>query len=214
MEILFAFGFSVFCFWMANKLQKQENENSVIENPNKPNETQNNPMGFLATQTNLKPKKRRNYSEQTKQRMFKNLCIKFNKTGIMSINCKKPNETITKLHFGKNSFYNKNTFEDLRICRHYEGLAQRIYGTIEQSTNAFMCVLYLDLFGNWDNLDKKWSMGTIFPNAYANAFQEDLPMEKFEEIFLFNANSLCKSLQFKPPITPEQAWEKIKTYNP
>ena len=90
----------------------------------------------------------------------------------------------------------------MRICRHYEGLAWLKLGNKEQATNAFMSVLYLDLFGNWDISNKKWFGGSIFPNAYKKAFQENLSMEKFEEIFLFNANNLVKTLQFKPPIIP------------
>ena len=73
-------------------------------------------------------------------------------------------------------------------------------------------VLYLDLFGDYDILDKKWDSGTVFPHAYDAAFQEDLSLEKFEEIFIFNANSLVETLQFAPPITPEEAWQKILEY--
>ena len=58
----------------------------------------------------------------------------------------------------------------------------------------------------------EWEDGFIAPAIYESAFKEDLPLEKFEEIFLFNANSLVETLQFKPPITPEKAWEKILEY--
>lgn len=147
-----------------------------------------------------------------KYRQFCGLCRKLNQTGLIYVSEKDIQGTITKLHFGKKSFYNKNSFFDLRICRYYEGMIQEIYGPEEQATNAYMSVLYLDLLGDYDTLDKKWRSGAVYPNAYNRAFQEDLPIEKFEEIFLFNANSLVETLQFKPPITPEKAWEKILEY--
>jgi hypothetical protein len=65
-----------------------------------------------------------------------------------------------------------------------------------------MSVLYIDLIES----------GKVFKNAYQKAFKEKLTEEKFKEIFLFNANSLLKTLQFKPPISPEQAWQKIIEY--
>lgn len=148
----------------------------------------------------------------SKYRKFCSLCRKLNQTGIIHVNEKDIQGTIAKLHFGEKSFYNKKTFFDLRICRYYEGMVQEIYGTVEQATNAYMSVLYLDLFGNYDTLEYQWSDGNIFPHAYEAAFQEDLPLEKFEEIFLFNANSLVENLQFTPPITPQEAWQEILKY--
>jgi len=52
----------------------------------------------------------------------------------------------------------------------------------------------------------------IAPAIYGWAFDEDLPLEKFEQIFKFNANSLIETLQFKVPITPDEAWEKVIEY--
>ena len=158
---------------------------------------------------NLFIEEREKYS---KYRQFCGLCRKLNQTGLIYVNEKDIQGTITKLHFGKKSFYNKNSFFDLRICRYYEGMVQEIYGTKEQATNAYMSVLYLDLFGNYNILDKKWDCGTVFPNSYDTAFQENLSIEKFEEIFINNANSLIEVLQFTPPITPQEAWEKILEY--
>ena len=91
---------------------------------------------------------------------------------------------------------------DLRICRYYEGKFQRLYGTIEQSTNAFMSVLYIDIIES----------NKVFDKAYKEAFKEKLTLEKFEEIFIFNANSLAKTLRFESKITPQKAWEKILEY--
>lgn len=150
--------------------------------------------------------------EYNKYKKFCGLCRKINQSKLIYVNEKDIQGTIIKLHLGKKTFYQRNTFFDLRISRHCEGLIQLIYGTPQQATNAFMSVLYMDLFGNYDILDKKWDLGSVHPNAYANAFNEDLTLEKFEKIFLANANSLVKVLQFTPPIMPEEAWQKILEY--
>ena len=145
-----------------------------------------------------KPKKKR-----TKETTYINLCKKFKAGGgLVPIYEDDPQKTITNLHFGRKEFYTKKYLFDLRICRYFEGKIQRIYGTKEQATNAFMSVLYLDLIES-----KK-----VFPNAYKEAFKEKLSIEKFKEIFLFNANSLAETLQFKAPISPEKAWKKILEY--
>lgn len=133
------------------------------------------------------------------------------------------------LGLGLPEYYKKENLNDLRECKLYEAELQERYGTTQQATNAYMKLLYIDLMGDYCELysdsdcDKKelkadgfkeWDNGFIAPAIYECAFKEDLSMEKFEEIFLFNANNLVETLQFKPPITPQQAWEKIKTYNP
>lgn len=139
----------------------------------------------------------------TKETTYINLCKKFKSTGIpVYISLDNPQETITNLHYGRKEFYTKEHLFTLRICRYYEGKFQRLYGTIEQSTNAFMSVLYIDIIES----------NKVFDKAYKEAFKEKLSIEKLKEIFLFNANSLIKTLQFKPPITPQQAWEKILEY--
>ena len=158
-----------------------------------------------------KPKK---YTKRTKEEQWACFCEKVRGLNLVYLKSNNPNDVIGALHFGKKEYYKKTEFDALRVCRCYEGMAWEKLGNKEQATNAFMSVLYLDLLGNWDSLDKKWSNGKIHSHAYKSAFQENLSMEKFEEIFLFNANNLVETLQFKPPITPQQAWEKIKSYNP
>ncbi len=134
---------------------------------------------------------------------------------------------ITYLHLGSPDFYKKENINKLRESRYYEGKFQNIYGTVEQSTNAFMSVLYIDLIGDYCELYndvnytkdelredgfEEWSEGFIAPAIYSYAFQEDLTLEKNKEIFMFNANSLVKLLQFTPPISPEEAWQRILEY--
>lgn len=134
---------------------------------------------------------------------------------------------ISYLHLGLPIYYKKEQVHKLRECRFFEGEFQKDYGTQEQATNAFMSVLYLDLIGDYNTLFsdsdftkkelkemgcKEWNHGSIAPGIYERAFKEDLSLEKFEEIFIFNANSLLKTLQFKPPITPKEAWVKILEY--
>lgn len=131
------------------------------------------------------------------------------------------------LHLGIPDFYKKQNLNKLRECRFFEGYFQNTYGTIQQATNAFMTVLYIDLMGEYctlyDDKDytkkelkedgfKEWNHAFIAPAIFGFAFEEDLPIEKFKEIFLFNANCLIKQLQFTPPITPEKAWQKILEY--
>ena len=163
----------------------------------------------------LKPKhKSKKYIKRTKEEQWAYFCERVRGLNLVYLKSNSPNDVTGALHFGKKEYYKKTEFDALRVCRCYEGIAWEKLGNKEQATNAYMSVLYLDLLGNWDILGKKGSSGSIFPNAYKKAFQENLLMEKFEEIFLFNANNLVETLQFKPPITPQQAWEKIKTYNP
>jgi hypothetical protein len=148
-------------------------------------------------------KENKTTKKRTKETTYLNLCKKFKDSGIpISLSFENPQDAIFKLHLGKKEFYTKEHILDLRICRYFEGKIQRLYGTIEQSTNAFMSVLYIDL------IDSK----QVFSKAYKEAFKEKLTEEKFKEIFLFNANSLLKTLQFKPQITPEEAWQKIIEY--
>lgn len=141
--------------------------------------------------------------KSTKETTYINLCKKFKTTGIpVLISFDNPQKTITNLHFGRVDFYTEEHLLDLRICRYYEGKIQRLYGTTGQATNAFMSVLYIDLIES----DK------IFSKTYKEAFREKLTIDKFEKIFLFNANNLAKTLRFEPKITPQQAWEKILEY--
>ena len=141
--------------------------------------------------------------KRTKETTYINLCKKFKSTGIpVNISLDNPQETITSLHFGRKEFYTKEHLLDLRICRYYEGKIQKLYGTIEQATNAFMSVLYIDIIES----------NKVFDKAYKEAFKENLTIEKFEEIFMFNSNSLAKSLRFEPKVTPQKAWEKILEY--
>lgn len=147
--------------------------------------------------------KKKHITKRTKETTYLNLCKKFKDGGIpIDIPFENPQDAIFMLHLGRKEFYTKEHIFDLRICRYFEGKIQKLYGTIEQATNAFMSVLYIDLI----------DCGQVFPKAYKEAFKEKLSLEKFEEIFLANANSLAKVLQFTPPITPEEAWQKILEY--
>lgn len=154
-------------------------------------------FNFIKKLFKKKPQKR------TKEITYINLCKKFKSTGIpVYISLDNPQETITNLHYGRKEFYTKEHLLTLRICRYYEGKFQRLYGTIERSTNAFMSVLYIDIIES----------NKVFDKAYKEAFKENLTLEKFEEIFIFNANSLAKTLRFESKITPQKAWEKILEY--
>jgi len=122
------------------------------------------------------------------------------------------------LHLGIPEYYQKENrgLTKLKNCRMYEGQLHRLYGNKEQAMNAFMQLIYLDLMGDYCELysdpDSEWSDGYIAPGIFAAAFDEDLSIEKFEQIFKFNANSLIETLQFKVPITPDEAWEKVLEY--
>lgn len=52
----------------------------------------------------------------------------------------------------------------------------------------------------------------LAPAIYQWAFEEDLTIEKFEQIFKFNAKNLQEQIKPKPIITPEKAWDKILEY--
>lgn len=153
-------------------------------------------------------------------RKYIKLCDTIIHTGLISVSKSNPQATITKLHFGKKIYYkNKKYLDDLRAVRFYEGEIHNIYGTIGQATNAFMTVLYIDLCGNYnlkydyDKAESEWSQGFIAPGIYKRAFKENLPLEKFEEIFKFNANSLINTIQYTLPISPDDAWQKILEYH-
>lgn len=154
-----------------------------------------------------------NYKNYTK------LCDTIIQTGLMSVSKSNPQVTITKLHFGKKIYYkNKKYLSDLRMARFYEGEIQKIYGTIEQATNAFMTVLYIDLCGDYngmydyDKSEPEWHGGIIAPGIYSRAFREKLSLEKFEKIFKFNAESLANTIQYSLPVSPNEAWQKILEY--
>lgn len=117
-------------------------------------------------------------------------------------------QVITALHFGKPEYYKKENICKLRNCRLIEGQIQLLYSTVQQATNSFMQILYLDILDD-SLMDVKT---TIAPSIYKWAFQEDLPVEKFENIFIFNAESLSKQLHFRKPITPQEAWGIILEY--
>ena len=313
MEILFAFGFSVFCFWVASKLQKTQ-KSGLVSFPNACNSSKEydkrkkektklivNDFYFwekLETEVFLNGKKLlKNWAcpycgeklPVRKGNTFNCLCcgnkvykkkeVVIKEEGLYTKEQRDKIEDVwseyykrsalieiwqyldkiiipepTMLHLGiaiknkltedKNKnietllfnlglglpeYYKKENLNDLRQCKLYEAELQERYGTIQQATNAYMKLLYIDLMGDYCELYsdsdynkkelkadgfKEWDNGSIAPAIYEGAFQEDLPMEKFEEIFLFNAKNLVETLQFEPPITPEQAWEKIKNYNP
>lgn len=135
-------------------------------------------------------------------------------------------QAIIDLHFGKKSIYTKQGFKELRRFRFMEAELQAFCGNITQATNTYMTILYIDLIGDYctlydfpEELDKEtieefpeWSHGFIAPAIYGWAFKEDLSLEEYKKLFLFNANNLVKMLNFEPPITPNRAWEKILEY--
>ena len=59
----------------------------------------------------------------------------------------------------------------------------------------------------WMNVGK-----FIAPGIYNSAFSENLSIEEFEKIFKFNAKNVIKNVRYAVPITPDEAWEKIKNY--
>lgn len=155
-------------------------------------------------------------------------------------------QAIIALHMGKVQYYMKKNLVELRNCRMVEGEFQRKFGTIQQATNCYMQILYLDLIDDFETafsevcLDcdvdiddngefiipkdtkgtilkkalKIFSKKTIYiaPAIYQWAFQEDLTVEKFEQIFKFNAKNLQEQIKPKPPVSPDEAWEKILEY--
>lgn len=147
--------------------------------------------------------KKNKIKKRTKESAYINKLKKFQNSNIpINIYFDDPQKTILNLHLGKKEFYTKKQLFNLRICRYFEGELQITCGNQEQATNAFMSVLFIDLIESEQ----------IFQNAYKKAFKEKLPLEKFEKIFLFNASSLVENLQFKPPITPQEAWQEILKY--
>lgn len=52
----------------------------------------------------------------------------------------------------------------------------------------------------------------IYPEIYQGAFEENLSIEKFEQIFKFNAESLLKNIKFDLPISVDEAWNKVLDY--
>lgn len=147
--------------------------------------------------------KQKTPKKRTKQATYLNLCKKFNSCNLsIKIPFDDPQNAMFYLRLGKKEFYKKEHLLDLRICRYYAGIIQLLYGTVQQATNDFMSVLYIDII----------ECNKVFPNVYKKAFKEKLTLKKFEEIFLANAHSLYKVLQFNSPITPEQAWQKILEY--
>lgn len=152
-----------------------------------------------------------------KYKKYLKLCNQITQSSLISINEKDINGNIIKLHLGKKLYYKKENLDKIRMCRYYEGELQLLFGSKEQATNAFMTVIYLDLVGNYNQLypddgNSEWFGGMIAPGIYSMAFKEDLPIEKFEQIFKFNAQNFAKTVNYEMPITPNEAWEKILEY--
>lgn len=119
------------------------------------------------------------------------------------------NIILTNLRLANIEYYTYKNLTKLRNCRFIEGNIQMLYGTIQQATNCFMQVLYLDII---DDVMNKLEP-VIAPKIYKWAFQENLPMDKFEKIFKFNAESIIKSLKFEVSVSPDKAWNKIVEYS-
>lgn len=115
-------------------------------------------------------------------------------------------QVLTALQLGNVECYYDNS--KLRNLRLIGGQIHLLYGTVQQATNCFMQILYLDII---DDVSRK-SDCVIAPSIYKWAFQENLSMEEFEKIFKFNAENIIKSVKFKIPITPDEAWSKILKY--
>lgn len=135
-------------------------------------------------------------------------------------------QAIINLHSGKLNLYTKNGLKKLRQYYFMEAKLQTFCGTTPQAIDAYMTILYIDLMGDYctlydtpEELDKEtkkefpeWSQGFIAPAIYNWAFVKKLPLEKNKKLFLFNANILEETLNFKPPISPNEAWNKILEY--
>ena len=117
---------------------------------------------------------------------------------------------LTTMRLGHISYYEKENINKLAECRRIEGQIQQIYGTTAQATNCFMQVLFLDMID--DALNNR--AGLIAPKIYKWAFSEKLSEDEFKKIFIFNAENVIKNVRYDVPIAPEDAWKKIKDYQP
>ena len=129
---------------------------------------------------------------------------------------------IQNLHIGIPKYYKSPKYiNKIRMLRFYEGEIQTAFGSIQQATNAYMTILYIDLIGDYNELyskelkssgEEEWFESFIAPGIFSRAFCENLSIEKYEKIFKFNANCFFKEVNYKLPITPDEAWVKIIDY--
>ena len=102
----------------------------------------------------------------------------------------------------------------LRMCRFFEGeLCINIDGYEKAALNAYLTVAYIDLWGiyilNKFETDAKIAYGII---ERIRKFNYDI--EILKGLFIVHAKMLEKSIKYKAPITPEEAWEKFENiYN-
>ena len=140
---------------------------------------------------------------------------------------------LQQIHLGLPKYYKTPEYIDkIRMLRFYEGEIQTFFGSVQQATNAYMTVLYIDLIGNYNELfsnkmcrelghsvkelkksgEEEWYGSFIAPGIFTRAFCENLTTEKFEKIFKFNAEIFHKEVSYKLPISVDTAWEKILNY--
>ena len=140
---------------------------------------------------------------------------------------------LQQIHLGLPKYYKMPEYIDkIRMLRFYEGEIQTFFGSVQQATNAYMTVLYIDLIGNYNELfsnkmcrelghsvkelkksgEEEWYDSFIAPGIFTRAFCENLTIEKFEKIFKFNAEIFHKEVSYKLPISVDTAWEKILNY--
>lgn len=62
---------------------------------------------------------------------------------------KNMNIVFTSLRLANASYYQSENLSKLRNCRMIEGQMQQLYGTIQQATNCFMQILFLDLIDDY-----------------------------------------------------------------
>lgn len=54
--------------------------------------------------------------------------------------------------------------------------------------------------------------GFVAPFVLEKIFKQDISLENLQSLFEYNAKELSKRIQYTPPITPQEAWEKIMEY--
>jgi len=117
----------------------------------------------------------------------------------------------------------------LRMCRFYEGeLCMNIDGYEKAGLNAYLAVAYIDLWGGYNNLfsdedftreelledgyTEFWDNGRISPYIIEQIKKFNYDINILKDLFLFNSKMITKTIKYKAPITPEDAWKKFKEY--
>lgn len=115
---------------------------------------------------------------------------------------------------------------NLRMCRFYEGqLCMNINGYEKAGLNAFLAVAYIDLWGGYNTLfsdedftkeelledgyTEFWDNGSVAPYIIKEIKNFNYNIGILKGLFIGHAKGIAKSIQYKPPLTPEEAWEKF-----